>query len=219
MARGEPIELGWYPDAGVFGPYRWLFGDEEGLVAFHTMPGLVHEIMDHLTTLYLTVWEEVVKHVRVDLIHFWEDMCNRAGPLTSPRFFEEFMAPNYRRVKAFADRHSIPVISVDTDGNPELLAGPMLRARVNLLYPLEAAAGCDVNQWQRKYPDLAFTGGIDKRALAAVPAAIDRELERVRPAVERGRYIPDLDHLIPDDVSWSNYCHYAEGLRRLVGKG
>jgi uroporphyrinogen decarboxylase len=73
--------------------------------------------------------------------------------------------------------------------------------------------------WQRRYPELALTGGIDKRALAAGPAAIDRELERVRPAVERGRYVPDLDHLIPDDVSWSNYCHYAEGLRRLVGKG
>jgi hypothetical protein len=218
MAQGLPIQLGWYPDAGLFGPYRWLLGDEEGLAAFCTMPNLVHEIMDHMTTLYLTVWEEVVKDVRVDMIHFWEDMCYKAGPLISPRFFNQFMAPGYRRVKAFADRHGIPVISVDTDGNPDLLAGPMMAVGVNLLYPLEVAAGCDVNVWQRKYPGLAMTGGIDKRALAVDPAAIDRELARVRPAVERGRYIPDLDHLIPDDVSWSNFCYYAEGLRRLVGK-
>jgi len=61
-------------------------------------------------------------------------------------------------------------------------------------------------------------GGIDKRALAAGPEAIDRELERVRPAVEGGRYIPDLDHGIPDDVSWQNFCHFAKALRRLVGK-
>jgi len=80
------------------------------------------------------------------------------------------------------------------------------------------AAGCDVNAWQEKYPRLAMMGGVDKRVLARGPEEIDRELERIRPAVERGRYIPTLDHLIPDDVSWDNYCYYALGLKRLVGK-
>ena len=73
-------------------------------------------------------------------------------------------------------------------------------------------------QWQRKYPALGMMGGIDKRALAAGPAAIDRELARIRPAVERGRYIPTLDHLIPDDVSWDNYSYYAQALKQLVGR-
>ena len=218
MEQGVPIQVGSYPDAGVFGPYRWLMGDEEGLVALRTMPDLAHEIMDHLTTLYLTVWEQVVREVRVDVIHLWEDMCYVAGPLISPRMWEEFLGPNYRRVKAFADAHGIPVISVDTDGNPARIAAPMIRAGVNLLFPMEVAAGVDVNEWQRDYPQLAYMGGIDKRALAQGKAAIDRELERIRPAVERGRYIPDLDHLIPDDVSWENYCYYAESLKRLVGK-
>ena len=72
--------------------------------------------------------------------------------------------------------------------------------------------------WRSKFPTLAFLGGIDKRALAIGPSAIDRELERVWPAVEKGRYIPDLDHLVPDDVSWENYCYYTEKLKRLVGK-
>jgi hypothetical protein len=83
---------------------------------------------------------------------------------------------------------------------------------------MEVAAGCDVNQWQARYPALAMLGGIDKRALAAGPAAIDRELARIRPALERGRYIPALDHLVPDDVSWENYCYYARALKALVGK-
>jgi len=61
-------------------------------------------------------------------------------------------------------------------------------------------------------------GGIDKRALGEGPAAIDRELARIAPAVEKGRYIPDLDHLIPDDVSWENYYYYAKALKQLVGK-
>jgi hypothetical protein len=110
------------------------------------------------------------------------------------------------------------VISVDTDGNPDKITPPMIETGVNLLFPLEVAAGCDVNEWQRRYPNLAFSGGIDKRALAQGKAAIDAELERVRPAIERGRYIPELDHLVPDDVSWENYCYFAEKLKQMVGK-
>jgi len=216
-AKGYPIQLGVYPDAGVFGPYRWLLGDEEGLVAFYTMPDLVHDIMDHLTTLYLAVFEKVVQEVRVDVIHLWEDMCYRNGPLISPRHWEEFLGPNYRRIKKFAQEHSIPVISVDTDGDPDLIAPPMMRAGVNLLFPMEVAAGCDVNVWRDRYPTLGMMGGIDKRVLARDPEAIDQELARIRPAMEKGRYIPALDHLVPDDVSWDNYCYYAEALKRLVG--
>lgn len=217
MAEGWPVQLGDYPDGGVFGAYRWLLGDTEGLVAFHTMPDLVHEIMDHLTDIYLTVWEKIVPHIRADSIHLWEDMCYRGGPLISPRMWQEFIGPNYRRVKAFADRHNIPILSVDTDGNPERIAPLMVQAGVNLLFPMEVAAGVDVNRWRELFPTLACMGGIDKRALAQGPAAIDRELERVRPAMQKGRYIPDLDHLVPDDVSWDNYCYYAEALKRLTG--
>jgi uroporphyrinogen decarboxylase len=217
-AKGWPIQLGYFPDVGIYGTVRWLLGDEECLVAFVTMPDLVHEIMDHTTSLYLTVFEQVVREVRADVIHLWEDMCCKNGPLISPRMWEQFMGPCYRRIKAFADQHGIRVISVDSDGNPDLITPPMMCAGVNYLFPLEVAAGCDVNVWREKYPTLGMMGGIDKRALALGPKAIDRELARIRPAVEKGRYIPDLDHLVPDDVSWENYCYYAEALKRLVGK-
>ena len=216
MAQGVPIQLGYFPDVGVFGTCRWLLGDEEVLLAFYTMPDLVHEIMDHMTDIYLSVFERVVREVRVDVIHLWEDMCYRNGPLISPKHWEEFLGPNYRRIKAFASAHGIPVISVDTDGNPDQIAPPMIRAGVNFLWPMEVAAGCDVNAWRDRYPTLGLMGGIDKRALAQGPQAIDRELARVRPAVEKGRYIPALDHLVPDDVSWQNYVYYAQALKELV---
>lgn len=217
-AAGIPVQLGYFPDTGLYGGLRWLLGDEECLVAFCTDPEWVHEIMDHLTTVYLAVFEAVLDVVQVDVIHMWEDMCGRNGPLISPEHWGEFMGPGYRRIKAFADAHDIPVLSVDTDGNPDLIIPPMIEAGVNFLYPLEVAAGCDVNAMQRKYPGLAFMGGIDKRVLAQDFAAIDRELERVRPAIEAGRYVPDLDHTIPDDVPWENYDHYARALKRMVGK-
>lgn len=214
---GYPIQLGYYPDVGVFGGLRWLLGDEECLISFYTQPDLVREIMDHLTSLYLAVFARVVEEVRVDVIHIWEDMCGRQGPLISPRHWSEFLGPNYRRIRDFARRHDIAVISVDTDGDPNPIIPNMMTAGVNYLFPFEVAAGCDVNEIRARHPELGMMGGIDKRALAVGTGAIDRELARIAPAVEKGRYIPELDHLVPDDVSWENYRYYAEALRQLVG--
>ncbi len=216
MANGCPIQLGDYPDVGIYGGLRWLLGDEECLVAFRAMPDLVHDIMNHLTEVYLAVFEKVVREVRIDVIHLWEDMCSKNGPLISPRHWEEFMGPCYRRITAFARQHDIPLISVDTDGNPDLITPPMMRSGVNYLFPVEVAAGCDINAWRARYPGLGLMGGIDKRALAHGPAAIDAELARIGPAMKQGRYIPDLDHLVPDDVSWENYRHYAWRLKDMV---
>ena len=92
----------------------------------------------------------------------------------------------------------------------------MIDAGVNLLFPMEVAAGCDVNEWRNKFPGLGMMGGIDKRALASGFDAIDCELERIRPALESGRYIPSLDHLIPDDVSWQNYAYFARKLKQMT---
>jgi uroporphyrinogen decarboxylase len=220
MAKELPIQLGYFPDVTIYGGLRWLLGDEECLLAFYTDPELVHDIMTHLTDLYLTVFEAVVREVRVDLIHIWEDMCGRQGPLISPAHWREFMGPCYRRIKQFALEHDILIMSVDTDGNPDLIIPPMMEAGVNYLWPFEVAAGCDVNVFRERYPELAMMGGIDKRALANGPEAIDAELDRIWPAVLKGRYIPEMDHGIPDDVSWPNYLHYAHSLReRVMGMG
>ena len=216
MANECPIQLGNYPDVTFYGGVRWLLGDEECLVAFYDDPELVHDIMDHLADLYLTVFAAVVEHVRVDVIHIWEDMCGRQGPLISPAHWREFMGPCYRRIKQFAQERDIPIISVDTDGKPDDIVPPMMEAGVNYLWPMEVAAGCDVNDYRRRFPGLALMGGIDKRALAQDPDAIDAELARIWPAVLQGRYIPELDHLVPDDVSWGNYRHYAQALRDRV---
>lgn len=72
------------------------------------------------------------------------------------------------------------------------------------------------NDYRARFPELALMGGIDKRLLAMDAAAIDAELDRVWPAVQKGRYIPDLDHLIPDNVPWTNYQHYCHELKRRV---
>ena len=217
--HGIPLMLCYWPNVGLYACLRWLLGDEDCLLAFYTMPGLVRDILDHLSMLYLTLFERILKEdIQVDVIHMFEDLCGRQGPLISPRHWKEFFSHHYRSFKDCADRYNIPLFSVDTDGMPYLLIKPMMEAGVNYMWPFEVAAGCDVNEVRENYPSLAMMGGIDKRALAIGPDAIEVELERVRPVVESGRYIPETDHSIPDDVSWDNYRYFADRLRKLTGK-
>jgi uroporphyrinogen decarboxylase len=49
-------------------------------------------------------------------------------------------------------------------------------------------------------------------------SAIDRELERIKPLLDQGGFIPHLDHLVPPDISFKNYCTYLEKKRKLIGK-
>jgi hypothetical protein len=69
---------------------------------------------------------------------------------------------------------------------------------------------------RRKYgKELRISGGVDKRALAKGPAAIDAELARLKPLIDEGGYIPHTDHSCPPDVSFANFCYYIKRQREV----
>lgn len=213
-AQDRAVQVGVFP-WGVFGTVRDLMGAEELLLAFYDMPEVVHDMMDHLTTLWLHLYEQVANVVQIDHIHIWEDMSGRNGSLISPEMVERFMMPCYDRITAFARECGAQLVSVDTDGDCSQLLPIMTRHGINLFLPFEVAADNDILHYRRQYPSLAILGGLDKRALAAGPSAIDREVERCHQMLHLGRYIPCWDHLIPPDVSWTNYQYAAERIRDL----
>jgi uroporphyrinogen decarboxylase len=61
--------------------------------------------------------------------------------------------------------------------------------------------------------ELRGVGGMDKRVLTYDYAAIDAEIERLKPLVELGGYIPCPDHRIAPDAEWSNVQCYCEKMR------
>jgi uroporphyrinogen decarboxylase len=89
---------------------------------------------------------------------------------------------------------------------------------VPIVYPYEVQAANDIPMLLAKYPDLRVMGGMDKRAMIHGRAAIDAEMERVRPLLAGGRVLPFPDHLIPPDVSWENYQYFVWRWKELIGK-
>ncbi len=208
------VQLGAFP-WGIFGTPRDLVGAEELLVLFYDDPEWVRDMMDYLTDFWIRIYEKVVRDVRVDWIHIWEDMAGKQGSLISGRMFREFMTPNYRKLRDFAKKHNIPILSVDTDGNCTDMIPWFQEAGVNVLWPFERQAGCDIEEIRRRFPDLGMLGGYNKRCIAEGPAAMEAEFNVVKRTLAGGRYVPSPDHLIPHDVSWENMRYFCRRLKEV----
>jgi uroporphyrinogen decarboxylase len=214
-SRDFPLILGG-PFLGAFSALRTLFGFERVMYLFHDEPDLIDDVLSHLIGLWLALFEEVLAQTDVDCAYYWEDMSYKGGPMVSPRVFQRFLAPVYRRINGFFGAHSIDIILLDTDGDVWKLIPWLTEVGVSGLYPFEVRAGMDVAAVRRAYPHLQMLGGIDKTALATGGAAIDRELERIVPVMCSGGYIPGCDHYVSPDVPWEHFVAYRRKLARLI---
>ena len=203
--------------SGFFSLLRELTGDRVYYLFFDA-PDLARDILDFQVYRLTTYLREITRVARIDRLFIWEDMCYKRGPLVSPDLFRQFLLEPYRRTIAVARERGVEIIDVDSDGNINELIPLWLEADVNLLHPMEVAAGMDVVAVKRAYgSQVAMHGGVDKRALAQGREAIDREFARIRPAYELGGYIPHVDHSVPPDVSWDSYLYYLRKRAELLG--
>ena len=197
---------------------RTLFGPVDLLYAFHDAPDLVHDVLDQWADLCDAVLERIQAEVEIDQILSGDDTCYKGGLLISPAMFREFLLPRYLRVFGNARRRQKHRLYLDFDSDGYLPAAiPLyLEAGADILGPFEVAAGCDVVAVGKAYPNLILEGGIDKRALAAGPDAIEENLKAIVPAmVRRGGYIPTCDHYVPSDVTYSSYLYYRRRICEL----
>jgi uroporphyrinogen decarboxylase len=196
---------------------RSLMGPLELLYMVCDNPKLIHECMQTWFNLADAVITEHQKHVTIDEIFFGEDICFKSGPLISPDMMNEFLIPYYHQLisnlkSRQLDKQRHLYVQIDTDGFCDPTIPVYMKGiGMDVMSPFEVASNCDVVRTGKEYPNLAVFGGIDKRILAESKDAIDRELERIMPAmIARGGYIPTCDHGVPEEVSLDNYMHYRK---------
>jgi hypothetical protein len=154
-----------------------------------------------------------------DFGHLWEDICFKSGPLINPRVFREKVGPRYRRITDLLNRHGIHIVSLDCDGKIDALVPIWLENGVNTMFPIEVGTwNASIKPWREKYGrELRGVGGVDKRVFAYDYAAIDVEVERLKPLVDLGGYIPCPDHRLAPDARWENVQYYCDKMRKVFG--
>jgi len=216
---GLPVYTGDLP-AGFFGALRELAGPENLMYMFYDDPGLVCEMLDTLCELWIGVYSEMQRHIDLDYIFIWEDMCSKAGPLIGPGTFREFLLPRYKRLtqalRKNAGGGSAPLFMVDSDGDERPLVPLWLEGGVDIVFPWETQFGLDIAEVRRKYPKMGMMGGLNKHALESTREDMEAELEKVPHMLERGYYIPCLDHGVTNAVSWDNYRYFYDRLKEMI---
>ncbi|MDC7240615.1 MAG: uroporphyrinogen decarboxylase family protein [Spirochaetales bacterium] len=180
-------------------------------------PDLLKEIIDTSGEMSYQVIKTILETgARFDFLHFWEDICFKNGPLMNPVLFAELVAPHYKRITALAAEHSIDIISVDCDGLIDSLIPHWLENGVNTMFPIEVGTWkASIAPWREQYgQELRGVGGMDKTVFARDRRAVEAEVERLKPLVDLGGYIPCPDHRIAPDAQWDNVRLYCDLMRK-----
>ncbi len=214
-ARGELLMVN---GGGFYWTLRELAGVDGAGYLIYDAPELVGELFDRLEEQILEGWRRIAEWKLVpDVVGYGEDIAFKTGPLVSPEWVRREILPRYRRILAAAHRLGVRHTWYDSDGDLSLLLPDFLEIGIDGVSPCEVAAGMQPNRLRHEFGRaLRLIGGVDKRELARGRAAIDRELERLRPVIEEGGYLPAVDHSVSSDISWSDYQYFVEQLQRYL---
>lgn len=83
------------------------------------------------------------------------------------------------------------------------------------MFPIEVGTwNASIKPMREKYGEIIRgVGGMNKNIFALDYKEIDKEIERLKPLVELGGFIPCPDHRIPPDAKWENVQYYCEQMK------
>jgi uroporphyrinogen decarboxylase len=191
----------------------------EGLCyAVYDYPEMLEDMIETTCQIIERFLDHVLPHFTFDFASGWEDICFNKGPILSPAYFRDVIAPRYKRIHQKLVKYGIDVWYTDCDGDVRPILPILLDCGINCLFPYEVNSCAHPGQLLDKYPgQLRIMGGFDKMQLIEGKQAIKAYMESLVPYVERGGYIPFCDHRCPADVSQENYLYYLDLKEKMFG--
>jgi len=203
----------------LFGEIRNWLGVENSSYLLADDEELYDEIINTVADLaYDNVKQALETGAKFDYAHYWEDICFKNGPLVIPSVFDEKVGPHYKKISDLLNSHGIDIISLDCDGVIDSLIPTWLNNGVNTMFPIEVGVwDANIAPWREKYgKEILGVGGMMKHVFSLDYAAIDAEIERLKPLIALGGFIPCPDHRIAPDAKWENVQYYCEQLRKVT---
>ena len=202
---------------GPFWQLREWVGFEGLCVLMVENPTWVEEMAAIWTTFVSEVLALILEHITPDVVGISEDMAYKGHSMISPAMARRFLMPAYEAWVPQIKRAGCPLIDMDSDGYIGELIPLWIEAGINVCSPIEVAAHNDLVAFRRQFGrQIAYWGGVDKRAIATGGKVLQAELSRLAPVIEDGGYIPSCDHGVPPDISWANFLDYTKRLAQLT---
>lgn len=202
----------------LYGTIRNMVGVENLCYLMADDESLYDEVIDTTSELcYQCVKYTLETGAKFDFAHFWEDICFKNGPLVAPSVFMEKVGPHYRRITKLVNSFGIDIVSLDCDGLIDALIPTWFENGVNTMFPIEVGTwNASITPWRQKYGcELRGVGGMNKVVFSMTKKDIDLEIERLKPLVEMGGFIPCPDHRIAPDAEWDNVRYYCDRMHEV----
>ena len=218
LQKGEwDVPMGLYCGS-LYGDVRNILGVVGSSYMMAEDDELFTEIIDTVGEIcYRNTKYSLESGAKFDFAHFWEDICFKNGPLISPRVFSEKVGPHYKKITDLVKSHGIDIISLDCDGMIDALIPTWLANGVNTMFPIEVGTWeASIAPWREKYGrEIRGVGGTNKTVFAFDKAAVDAEIERLKPLVALGGFIPCPDHRIAPDAKWDLVRYYCDTMHKV----
>jgi len=204
---------------GPFWQLREWCGFENLCLLLLDDPDFVQEMIVFWSDFVLQTMTPILAQVEPDCVQISEDMAYKVHSMISPAMTRRFLLPVWQAWVEVIKASGCPIILMDSDGYMAELLPLWIEAGFNCCFPVEVAAGNDIVAYRRQYGrQMAYRGGLDKRALAAGGKKMEAEVRRVvPPLLQEGGFIPGCDHGVPPDISWPNFVAYSRLLAQLTG--
>ena len=214
--RDKPLAVG---VGSTWGGLRSLMGPERACTILYDDPQLAHDILDHRYREWGQHTFPLIERLRPEVIQMWEDCCYNHGCLISPKHFEEFCAPFYRKVAHLKEAVGADMLTVDCDGNVMELVAWLEACGLNCLYPFEVKAGNDLFALRERHPEFILMGWLEKECVnEGNEAMIEPEImSKVPPLLAKGRYFPNGDHGLQPMVTFDNLRRFMTLLHEVTG--
>jgi hypothetical protein len=172
-------------------------------------PEWMHDFCRTYTDFYKQYMTYVFDNVGVpDGVLLLEDMAYKNTPFCSPKTYDEIIFPYYREIVAFLKARGVYAM-LHSCGCVTTLLPYIAEMGFQLLNPMEAKAGCDLEAFVKQYKhQFVFMGGMNEMLLETgdLPL-IRRETKKILDMMkaEGARYIFGTDHSVSSNVTLASF--------------
>jgi len=208
--------------AGHFEKYCWIRGFEDAYLDIGLRPELVGKIMDKITELKVTYWENALKEAGefVDVCFEGDDVAGQNRLLISPNSYREIIKPRHKELFA-AIKKAAPHVKIffHSCGAVRPLIPDLIEIGVDILNPVQISSpGMDPFELKKEFgKDLVFWGGgVDTQGVFSqgtpdeVREDVKRNIEALAPG---GGFVFNTIHNTQADVPPENFMAMWETLQ------
>ena len=154
------------------------------------------------------------KGYRFDGAWLWGDIGYEKGLMFSTDYYNAFLFDLHKEICDFFNKNNMPVV-FHSDGNIQELIPHLIKAGVRAIEPLESDTGMDLAVLKKEYgKDIVLFGGIDEKTFADKKKAEKEIRSKFKYLMKGGGYIYHADSPILDNISFDNYKHAIELVKK-----